>query len=71
MAPSTKLEYQPAIDGLRAVAVALVLLFHGGWALFSGGYVGVSLFFTISGFLITSLLVHEFESTTTISISDF
>ena len=71
MDSSERLQYQPAIDGLRAVAVALVLLFHGGWTLFSGGYVGVSLFFTLSGFLITSLLVQEFESTITISLKAF
>ena len=71
MDSSERLQYQPAIDGLRAVAVALVLLFHGGWTLFSGGYVGVSLFFTISGFLITSLLIQEFESTATISLKAF
>ena len=60
--PATaRLAHQPALDGLRAVAVAMVLLFHGGVSWMHGGYFGVSVFFTLSGFLITSLLVREFE----------
>jgi peptidoglycan/LPS O-acetylase OafA/YrhL len=51
--------YQPALDGIRGLSVALVLLFHGGWESMSGGYVGVSVFFTLSGFLITRLLIDE------------
>ena len=68
---AVRLQYEPAIDGLRCVAVCLVLLFHGGWSLFSGGYVGVSLFFTLSGFLITSLLVVEYETNNKISLRAF
>lgn len=49
----------PALDGLRAVAVAAVLAFHSGFGWASGGFLGVSLFFTLSGFLITSLLLDE------------
>ena len=55
--------YQPALDGVRAVAVALVLLFHLGFGWMSGGYLGVSVFFTLSGFLITCLLVTELQRT--------
>jgi peptidoglycan/LPS O-acetylase OafA/YrhL len=55
--------YQPEIDGLRAVAVLSVLLFHAGIAGFSGGYVGVDVFFVISGFLITRLIVNEIGQT--------
>ena len=51
--------YQPALDGLRAFAVVLVLLYHQGFSWMTGGYVGVSVFFTLSGYLITSLLVVE------------
>ena len=51
--------YQPALDGVRAVAVLAVLAFHAEVPGFSGGYLGVSVFFTLSGFLITSLLVNE------------
>jgi peptidoglycan/LPS O-acetylase OafA/YrhL len=48
--------YRPDIDGLRALAVIAVILFHGGIAGFTGGYVGVDIFFVISGYLITQLL---------------
>ena len=55
--------YQPALDGLRAVAVSAVLLFHLGVPWMPGGYLGVSVFFTLSGFLITTLLIRERVST--------
>ena len=51
--------YRPAIDGLRAVAIILVVAFHVGVPGFSGGFVGVDIFFAISGFLITGLLYRE------------
>ncbi len=54
---------QPALDGLRAVAVGLVLVFHLGTSWLPGGYLGVSVFFTLSGYLITSLLLHERATT--------
>ncbi len=53
------MEYRREIDGLRAVAVLPVVLFHAGVELFSGGFAGVDVFFVISGFLITSLILHE------------
>ena len=53
--------YQPALDGVRAIAVAMVLVFHAGYRWMSGGYVGVSVFFTLSGFLITSLALVEHD----------
>ncbi|RME58018.1 DUF1574 domain-containing protein [Candidatus Parcubacteria bacterium] len=53
------IEYRPEIDGLRAVAVVSVILFHMGIKLFSGGYVGVDVFFVISGYLITSIIYKE------------
>ena len=53
------LPYFPALDGVRGLAVAGVLLFHAGFDWMVGGYLGVSTFFTLSGFLITSLLLAE------------
>lgn len=53
--------YRRDIDGLRAVAVAPVILSHAGFAMFSGGYVGVDVFFVISGYLITSIIIGELE----------
>ncbi len=50
------MQYRPEIDGLRALAVAPVVLFHAGYSFFSGGYVGVDVFFVISGYLITSII---------------
>jgi peptidoglycan/LPS O-acetylase OafA/YrhL len=58
-ARAAHLKYRSEIDGLRAVAVVPVVLFHAGLGGFSGGYVGVDIFFVISGFLITSLILHE------------
>ncbi len=48
-----------ALDGLRGVAVAAVLAFHAGWGWAGGGFLGVSLFFTLSGYLITSLFLDD------------
>jgi peptidoglycan/LPS O-acetylase OafA/YrhL len=53
------MKYRPEIDGLRAVAVIPVLLYHAGFSWVSGGYVGVDVFFVISGYLITSILIDE------------
>ena len=53
--------YVPALDGLRGLAVAAVLFFHGGFSWATGGFLGVSTFFTLSGFLITTLLLAEHE----------
>jgi len=55
-------KYRPDIDGLRAVAVLSVLFFHVGFSSFSGGWVGVDVFFVISGFLITRLIMDEIEA---------
>ncbi|MFO7770421.1 MAG: acyltransferase family protein [Roseovarius gahaiensis] len=53
------MKYRREIDGLRAVAVVPVVLFHAGLSLFSGGYVGVDVFFVISGYLITTIIIAE------------
>jgi peptidoglycan/LPS O-acetylase OafA/YrhL len=57
--PGVHLGYQPALDGLRGIAVLSVLLYHGEVPWFDGGFLGVSTFFTLSGFLITTLLLAE------------
>jgi peptidoglycan/LPS O-acetylase OafA/YrhL len=57
------LTYQPALDGVRAMAVALVVAFHFGVRGFHGGFVGVDVFFGLSGYLITTLLLKEFNDT--------
>lgn len=63
--------YQPALDGVRAIAVLLVLGFHLQWPWVSGGYLGVSVFFTLSGYLITSLLLGEQARHSTIDLGTF
>lgn len=55
------MRYRPEVDGLRAVAVLPVILFHAGFSTFSGGFVGVDVFFVISGYLITTIIVNELE----------
>ncbi len=72
-APGTapRIRYQPALDGVRALAVVAVLLFHAGVPGFDGGYLGVSVFFTLSGYLITSLLIAEFDTKGTIDLPAF
>ncbi|CAA6825423.1 MAG: O-antigen acetylase [uncultured Thiotrichaceae bacterium] len=56
------MQYRKEIDGLRALAVVPVILFHAGIQGFSGGFVGVDIFFVISGYLITSIIVAELET---------
>lgn len=53
------MKYRPEIDGLRALAVIPVIFFHAGFSIFAGGYVGVDIFFVISGYLITSIILSE------------
>jgi len=74
-APQTRRQrrqrFRGDIEGLRAVAVLLVVAFHAGISVVSGGFVGVDVFFVLSGFLITGLLVDEVARTGTISLSEF
>lgn len=63
--------FRPDLEGLRAVAVVLVLLFHARVPFFGGGYVGVDVFFVLSGFLITGLLVRELEATGRVALPAF
>lgn len=55
------LKYRPEIDGLRALAVVPVVLFHSDFSAFSGGFIGVDVFFVISGYLITKILWDDLE----------
>jgi len=63
--------FRPDVEGLRAVAVLLVVLYHAGVPFLSGGYVGVDVFFVISGFVITGLLMREEQSSGKTSILGF
>ena len=56
------MKYRPEVDGLRTLAVLPVILFHAGFETFSGGFVGVDVFFVISGYLITSIILAELEA---------
>ncbi len=62
MAVGTRLPYLPGLDGLRALAVVAVLLYHAGARWLPGGFLGVEVFFVISGYLITSLLLAEWQA---------
>jgi peptidoglycan/LPS O-acetylase OafA/YrhL len=73
-APSRKVagtQFRPDIEGMRAVAIGLVLLYHAGLPWLPGGFVGVDVFFVISGFLITGLLLREIEKTGRVSLPTF
>jgi peptidoglycan/LPS O-acetylase OafA/YrhL len=59
--PAAEASYRPEIDGLRAVAVLSVLFYHLGFTSFTAGYVGVDVFFVISGYLITRLITGQIE----------
>jgi len=69
--PRPRIEHLPALDGLRGACLVAVLLFHSGFAWMSGGFLGVSTFFTLSGFLITTLLLAERGATGTVSLRGF
>jgi peptidoglycan/LPS O-acetylase OafA/YrhL len=70
-----RLGYVPALDGLRAVAILVLLLYHAGSStyvlLLPGGFLGVDVFFTLSGFLITALLLQEWQDTGAVNLIHF
>ncbi len=66
-----RLPYMPGIDGLRAIAVVAVLLYHAEFGFIPGGFLGVEVFLVISGYLITSLLILERVRTGTIDLKEF
>jgi peptidoglycan/LPS O-acetylase OafA/YrhL len=63
--------FRPDVEGLRAVAVLVVVLYHAGVPGLGGGFVGVDVFFVISGFVVTGLLLRERESTGNTSVLGF
>jgi len=63
--------YRPQFDGLRAVAVYLVVAYHAGIPVFSGGFIGVDLFFVLSGYLVTQLLLRDFRSSDRVGFRRF
>ena len=63
--------YVPALDGLRAISVLGVMLYHGGAPFMSGGFLTIDVFFVLSGFLITSLLLGEWAKRMTIRLGQF
>ena len=71
-----KINYRPEIDGLRAIAVISVILYHAqitilGYQPFKGGFIGVDIFFVISGYLITSIILKELVTTGSFSFKYF
>lgn len=58
---NTSMKYRAEIDGLRAIAIIPVIFFHAGFSLFSGGFVGVDIFFVISGYLITTIILSDLK----------
>jgi peptidoglycan/LPS O-acetylase OafA/YrhL len=69
--PEVRLSYSPGLDGLRAIAVMAVLLYHADLSFIPGGFLGVEVFFVISGYLITALLLAEWRQKGTINLKDF
>ena len=65
------LHFRADIEGLRAVAIVLVVLFHAGWERFAGGFLGVDVFFVLSGFLISGVLLDEVADSGTLSLTGF
>src|SRR5688572_20790060 len=66
--PVFRLGQRPELNGLRAIAVIAVMIFHADEKLLRAGFIGVDFFFVISGFLITALLIEEYDRTKSISL---
>lgn len=70
-APEQRRSFRPDIEGLRAIAVLVVMAYHAGWTALGGGFAGVDVFFVVSGFVITSQLLRELDSDGTIRLGRF
>ena len=68
---NTGLPYMPGLDGLRALAVVAVIAYHSEIESVPGGFLGVEIFFVISGYLITALLLEEFNLNSAINLRQF
>ena len=69
--PATPMGYQPGLDGLRAISVIAVIFYHAGFGWMHGGFLGVEVFFVVSGYLITSLLLEERERSAGVRLRQF
>ena len=67
----TRMGQQPGLDGLRGLSVLAVIAYHAGFSAFHGGFLGVEVFFVVSGYLITTLLLEEHERSATVSLRSF
>lgn len=67
----TRMGQQPGLDGLRGLSVLAVIAYHAGFPAFHGGFLGVEVFFVVSGYLITTLLLEEHERSATVSLRSF
>src|SRR5215475_446463 len=67
----TRRGFRADLEGLRAIAVALVVIYHARRSILPGGYIGVDVFYVLSGFFITRLLLSEFEARGRISFANF
>ena len=68
---TSKKNYIKQIDGLRGISILSVILYHFFFDIFIGGFIGVDIFFVISGFVISKILIEEYYFTKTISIKNF
>src|SRR6478735_1947344 len=69
--PAPRIRYQPALDGIRALAVLMAIGYHAGVGWLRGGFIGPDLFFVLSGYLITALLLAEHADSERINIRAF
>ena len=67
----TSMGYQPGLDGVRAFSVVAVIFYHAGFSWMHGGFFGVEVFFVVSGFLITSLLIEERDRAGGVNLRQF